>query len=623
MTKDPVYTFPGKAIMITLLLAAVAVAYFNILSAPFSSWDDKEYVVRNADIQGMGWEHISAWFTRFYVGNYHPLTMLSYAIDHAIGMQDPYIYHLTNITIHAANSSILLLLVSRIFGNNIVGFFTALIFALHPSQTESVSWIAERKTVLCALFYLLAMRQYVAYIARPTALRLFAVFLLGICAMLSKGIAVTLPLGLFVIDIFMARQVSIRQSLQEKGPLFIAAIATGIIAIRAQAAGNFLGIHNDYTLWDKIVLAGFAYSRYIIHFLVPTHLSVIYPYPDSIGLLQYAGLAAAAGMMVLLFIAWKRNWHVLTGSIIFYTVNIALVLQFVQFGEYLMADRYLYIAGIGIIIPLVYYPATLLKGSTSKAIGYTAYGSIGIVLLFATFIRNGIWQSDISFMSSILKEFPNSAIAEYSVGSLYLHNGNYAEAEPHINNAVKLAPRNHIAWFNKGVLLLRLGNTDGSLQAFNTCLSLHPYTEAYFSRALLYMGLGKYTEAISDAERTLAKQPGNARAWYIKANSTEQNGDFTTAVACYTQALQFEQNDPLFYLGRGRAYTRLQQSAPALNDLNMAIAMSPSLGEAYYCRGVLQYYAGKDPCSEFRKAGDHGYQVPADIKQKLCPGMGR
>jgi len=152
--------FENKWLHITLLVVAVVIAYSKVFHAGFISWDDYEYVAHNKDIRGFSTVTIAAWFSKFYVGNYHPLTICSYAIDYLFGGTQPFVYHLTNILLHTGNAISLYFFINRLLPrteparqpNTAVGLFVALIFALHPVQTESVSWVAERKTLLCSFF---------------------------------------------------------------------------------------------------------------------------------------------------------------------------------------------------------------------------------------------------------------------------------------------------------------------------------------------------------------------------------------------------------------------------------------------------------------------------------------
>ena len=601
-----------------LIIIAVCAAYSKVFHAGFIAWDDNEYVVHNKDISGITTEYISAWFSKFYIGNYHPLTMLSYAIDHIAGGQDPFVYHFTNLLLHTGNAVVLYFFVSRIAVNRTVGLFTALLFALHPVQTESVSWVAERKTLLCALFYLLALWQYTGYVRQPSLRKMLVVCMLGVAAMLSKGVGVALPVSLLAVDIWMQRNLTNKKPWLEKLPLVAVSIVMGIVAIKAQASENALGMHAETNIWSTLMYAAAAYVQYIVHLFVPIDLSVIYPYPLGVGWVEYLCFAVVIGIVGLAVVAYRRKWYILCGGLVFYTANIALVLQFIQFGETLMADRYLYIAGIGILFPVVYYLYIWLLAKGKQLVATVIMTCVAAALLVATFIRNDIWLSDLDFYTAIVNTFPNSAVAQYSMGGLYMRMGQYDDAEAHLDMAVRLDPLNYKAWYNKGALHLRQGRAMEALDALNKCIAIKEYPKAYFSRAMLYEGTGKPDLAIADADKVLADQPQNARAYYIKADCLEQQGNITGALENYSKAIGYDGAEPLFYIRRGLALAKTNQLPQALSDLDVAVTQNPANGEALYYRGMVKYRMGQSPCNDFNNALRHGYKAATEAIAKFC-----
>lgn len=603
---------------ICLIIAAILLAYYKVFHAPFSSWDDDEYVVKNPDIQQLGLSNIRCWFSHFYVGNYAPITLFTYALDFCIGHMSPIIYHVTNVVIHVFNALLLYHLIRGIQKNETVALFTVLLFALAPVQTEGVSWISERKTLLCIFFYLLALLQYLGYLAKPMGRKLLIVYLLCIAAMLSKAIAVAIPLSMLAIDVMINRDLKARRVWLEKIPIFMIAVIIGLVAIKAESAGKFLGLHPEFGGLQLLPLAGFTYVQYIKHLLAPGHLSLYYTYPDALGFWHYFYLIIAVGIGLLAILAWRKGWNILCGSILFYSFNIALVLQFIQFSFFLMVDHYSYIAGIGVFFPVVYYGVNWFQKIGKPIIAIVMFSCVSLFFFISTFLRNDIWLSEINFTNSLLADYPNSAVAHFTVGAMYLNAGNYKDAEIHINKAVELDPRNYKAWYDKGVLNLRMGRANESLEAFNKCLSINHYSEAYFNRALLYMSTGRPVLALADAEANLELQPRNARSWYIKAYCIEQQGNIGMAIEYYTKAILFEGNEPLFYIRRGLAYTKMSQSQIALDDFNKAIALDPKNGEAYYYRGRIKGNLGQSGCVDLKMAVSRGYKVPAEIMQQSC-----
>src|SRR5690606_10714756 len=309
---------------------------------------------------------------------------------------------------------------------------------------------------------------------------------------------------------------------------------------------------------DTIVFAGYAYVQYIVQLFVPAKLSVLYPYPAAIAPVHIVYLVIAILAMALAVVAWRKKWFLLCGGIAFYTVNIALVLQFVQFGEVLMADRYLYIASIGIWLPVVYYPYTFLKERSKSYAGTIGYSFLAAVFLFLTFTRYDIWMSELNFWQAIVNTFPNSSVAQSSLGGIYLNEGDYGRALQHIDQAVATDPNNHKAWYNKGVVHLRQGKPGEALRALDRAIAIQPEAKALFTRALLYQQIGKPVLAMTDIEQVLAREPQNARAYFIKGSCMEALNNLEGAGKNYTKAILYEQNEPLFHIRRGVVNAQMQ-----------------------------------------------------------------
>jgi tetratricopeptide (TPR) repeat protein len=595
-----------------LLTAAILFAYYKIFNAGFISWDDPEYVLLNKDIRSFSF--LPNWFSQFYIGHYNPLTIASYAIDFLIGGQQPFIYHLENILLHVANALLLYAFINKLFANRNIALFVALLFALHPMHTESVSWVAERKTVLYGLFFFLSLLLYTDYVKTGARNKLVLVYITVIAAMLSKAAALSLPLTLFAVDIWLARPLNNRKPWLEKLPLLLVAIPFGILAINAQKAYGFIGLHPDFKFYETIVFAGYSFVQYIVQFLVPLKLSVIYPYPKEITALHFFYALLSVLIIILGLVSYRKKWNVLAGGILFYTVNIVLVLQFVQFSEEIMSDRYIYTACVGLLVPLVYYSFKFLQ----KKMVIAVFSVWAVLLLVKTYQRNDIWLSELNFWNAIVETFPESSVAESSLGGVYMQTGDYKEAAKYIDAALQADPNNYKAWYNKGVLLFRINDANNALAALNKCISINEYPKALFTRALLYQQTGQYANAFTDIEKVLQSEPENARAYYIKANCLEQQNNLQSAMDNYNKAIEFGENEPLFYMRRGIVAAESGQTKLALNDLNTAIQINPSIGAAWYWRGIVKYNLKQQPCADLNEALKRGYKEAEAAMAKMC-----
>lgn len=605
---------------VAIMVLAVLLAYSKIFGAGFMSWDDIDYVFNTPDIISFSPEHISNWWTEYYIGNYQPLPMASYALDFAIGGTQPFIYHLTNIIWHIADVILVYACMKRLQDNVYIALFVALLFALHPVQTESVSWIAARNKVMNGFFFLLATYAYIGYVLEHNRRKLVWVYVFAIAAYLCKLTAVTLPFALLAVDIWLHRSLQSKTAWLEKVPLVLLAIPIGIINLQAQADVAFLNTHPEFNFGHTVVFAGYAYVQYLVNLLLPVKLSVLYPYPTAIEAIHIIYTVLAAAIVALGVVAYRKQWYVLAGGILFYTVNIAIVLQFVQFGEVLMADRYLYLACIGVWYPVVYYVGRLISQKQLQ-LSKAAIAVMTVLCLCysaATFSRNDIWLSELNFWKSVTNSFPESSVAQSSLGGVYMEEGNNPEALAHINNAISLDANNYKAWYNKGVLLMRKGDAAGALSALNNAIRLKDYSKALFTRALLYQQTGNYNAALPDIKRVLQQEPGNARAHYIYADCVEQQGNIEEALDAYTKAITLNDDEPLFYLRRGLVQAKLGRNKEGIRDMSHAIKQNPSYAEAWYWRGMIKHRSGQMPCDDLNQARNLGLSQATDALMEIC-----
>lgn len=609
MKKYHLFLFPA------LIVLAVLLSYWKILHAGINNWDDAEYVFNNPDIRSFS--NAGLWFTRFYIGNYHPLTMASYALDWMFGGESPFVYHLTNILLHTANGLLVYLLVRSLFKDAVTALCVALLFCLHPVQTESVSWIAERKNVLYGFFFLSSCLTYLKYIKAGGGRWMLLAFVLGVCSLLSKGAAISLPFSWMALDLFSGRPFT-KKSLLEKLPMLAIVVTVGYAGMLAQKEGGFLNWHADVGIAGRIVFGGYAYVSYIATLFFPFRLSVWYPYPSMSDWWVIAGALVAVFVVGLMIFSLKKKWAILSGGLLFFSANIFPVLQFVQFGESLRADRYLYIACLGIFIPVVFY----LRFLFGQGIHKTAKGSFAVVILmllgFQTWSRNHIWLSEVDFWKSVLDTYPNSAVAQYSLGAAFLREGDIAKASAYINDAVASDPDNYKAWYNRAVLNLRQKNPSLALEALNRSISLFPYSKALFTRALLFQQSGQCRGALTDVSKVLEQEPGHSRAWFIRASCLEEQNDFQGSLSAYDQAVRFEPQEPMFYMRRGIVYAKMKQMAAAIKDLDEALRIRPSSGEYHYWRGMVRYRSGQNPCTDLHEALKLGFAEAKPALDKIC-----
>ena len=328
------------------LLVAVVVfcVYIPALHNGFVNWDDDHYVYENPYIQSFGPGVFSWAFTKFYAANWHPLTWISHSLDILFWGLNPEGHHLTNNIFHSANTVIVILLAMKLlqvyeeksgsgfFGDRrvllVASLITGILFGLHPLHVESVAWVAERKDLLCAFFFLLSILAYAGYAGAEGAGRagLSAVwrnknYLLALSffllALLSKPMAVTLTLVLLIIDWFPfgrpGKGETFKSVLLEKTPFLVLSLTSSIITILAQRSGSAIRSLGMMPLHERVLVGIKAIALYLWKMAFPADLVPFYPYPKEVSFvsLQYLVpvLFVAAITVFFLVLSGRRKFR--------------------------------------------------------------------------------------------------------------------------------------------------------------------------------------------------------------------------------------------------------------------------------------------------------------------------
>ncbi len=225
-----------KLLGILIILAIVSIVYIPVFQNGFlKTWDDNRYVLENKYIQEISPESVVKMFTVYYDGHYHPLTLLSLAVDYKIGGLEPKTYHITSLILHLVNVILVFSFVFLLFNkrNLLVPLVVSLLFGLGTMNVESVAWISERKNLLYSMFFFASLIAYLKYIELNKRKFYFLSLLFFLFSILSKSMAISLAVTLILIDLYYKRRVLSRKIIIEKLPFFLLAIAFGVVAIFA------------------------------------------------------------------------------------------------------------------------------------------------------------------------------------------------------------------------------------------------------------------------------------------------------------------------------------------------------------------------------------------------------
>jgi Flp pilus assembly protein TadD len=593
--------------VVAIALLACAIVYGKFLFYGHISWDDPEMVFKNKDVQNM---NLKALFTNHYVGNYVPVTMLVHSIAWLFFENNDTGHHVLNILLHLVNGLLLYKLGRELFKNNTIAGIGVIIFLLHPLQVESVGWISELKNILSTTFYLLSILSYLKYTRAKTSGAYLLSILYFTIGCLSKPSVVVLPLALLGLDFYISEKITLKHILS-KIPFLCLSIIFGIINIKAQTADQFINYSHAFPCVQRFGLAGYALIKYLVLFMFPVNLSVIYPYPEiktAILVLGYIFFAILIGVLAFYF----RKNKIVVALVLFILTNLVLVLQFVPFGEVLYADRYMYvpIIGMGWITGYIF---------SKLKTGFVPIG-IGLIVVFGTltFSRASAWTSALNLYEDIITKYPNQFIALNSAGVETMRMNQDEKSLEYFNRAVKAAPNNYKSYYNRGLLYLKNNKPELAVKSLNQALALYDYSKAYVARASAYYMINDLPKAMNDANYVLQKEPGNSKAHFVLGNCFDNLNRLDEAMKEYNKCIELDGSQPEYYFKRAIVLGKKQDFKSCLGDLTISIELDPFYYEAYYWRGVAKVNLQQNACDDFRTAARNNVKSAVNAFNKYC-----
>jgi len=578
--SNPLQT-PGRVHV--LIMAGIAVVIWLFLKVclnnQFTNWDDPSYITSNPLIKDISPGGLKAIFSTPVVGNYHPLTILTYALEYSAAALNPWLYHFDSLLLHIFVTLLVYWLVYLLTRRPIAAVITALLFGLHPMHMESMAWISGRKDLLYGLFYLGACIAYV-YFTRENDSKKTGWYIgsiaLFIFALLSKPVAVTLPLTLLLIDYFEKRTWS-RKTMLDKIPYFILALICGLIAFKVQRDIGAVDLPNEhFNAIERTALGAYALITYLWKAVLPADLLCFYPYPPKTGGSLPSGyylypLAVAA----IIFITWKyaRKNRVVMFGLLYFIAGIALLLQFIPVGQAILADRYTYLPYFGLFFIAGWYVSSYFEPGANKQTGYVVFAATLLFTGCLGYLSNQrcmVWYDSLSlWRDEIAKEPERAPIAYNNLGFIYFDK-----------------------WYNATGRTERETDYDSALYLMSRYAVLQPDSAgAYQGLSMLYYSKKNYAAASACYKTALRLHP-TPEGYSNYGNFLELLGKPDSALLAYDTALS--QNPEMYapYLNRGKILKQQNRWAEAMRDFNQAIELNPNNGESYYQRSFCDTQSG-------------------------------
>lgn len=542
------------------LALLVAAAFWR---APWLGWvgyDDAQYVSENPLVtQGLGVEALKQAFTSTYASNWHPLTWLSHQLDVTLFGLKPGGHHVVNVLLHLA-ATLLLFAFFRAatkgrFPSPWPAFFVAAFFGVHPLRVESVAWLAERKDVLSAVFWVLCMLLYLHYARRPGFRRYLWLFLCMAAGLLAKPMLVTLPLALLLLDYWPLGRLRVapegcapRDSwwrvLLEKLPLLALAAGSSWVTMLAQKGA--MGSWEHLPLLLRFANSLQSYIFYIGQTFWPSGLAPYYPHPgNNISYLVSGICGGAIVAITIMVVLWRKRAPWLLMGWLWHLLTLAPVIGLVQVGGQSMADRYTYIPSIGLLAAVVYGVAAL-PWRASGGVVHKAAWALGLCallpLVWATQDLTWYWRDGEALFVRALRVAP-SDLAHNNLGNVYARQGKKDLALQQFLKAVELNPASYIASYNAGRLYYGKKNYAQAAKLLYKALEIKPdIYQAHQTLADMYLESKKPIQAAGHLRQALKWAPRRQRLELLNrlGVALAQSGNTGAARQAFLDALRME-----------------------------------------------------------------------------------
>jgi tetratricopeptide (TPR) repeat protein len=626
-----------------LVLAMVTLAcYWPAVSHDFIAYDDPQYVLDNSHINsGLTWAGFTWSFTHFHSCNWHPMTWLSHMLDCQLyGLSAP--GHLfTNLLLHISNSLLVFLVLKRFTGAFWRSAAVAALFAWHPLHVESVAWVSERKDVLSTLFFLLALCAYAKYaegkvignplsaisgqsgassplsvvgskgqnIEDPKSLaadhgpRTTLWYLLGLLffalGLMSKAMLVTLPFVLLLLDFWplgrirLDRRKSTPETLgillpliREKLPFLALAAVASVVTFWAQQSGGAVVAMALLPWRVRFANALLSYVQYLGKAIWPARLAIVYPYHEvSLGwtvgaVFLLAGLSA--------FFLWRaKRQPFLPVGWLWFLGTLVPVIGLVQVGAQAMADRYMYIPSIGLLIVLV-WGAHALDETFRESIsirframlpGLAAVGALA-GLIASTRAQLSYWQNSETLFRHALDVAGGNFVVYDHLGTALLGSGKPNDAIYYLQKATQLEPQNAEAHYNLGTALLRQSRLDEAEAQFAETVRLQPgFAAAESNWGIALRQQGKVAEAASHFLEATRKNPTDPAHVFNLGVALLELDHSDDAANCFAESIRLNPQNPAAHYHLAIALARQHKPNEAIAQAQLARDLAAATGQ--------------------------------------------
>jgi Tfp pilus assembly protein PilF len=586
-----------------LLVLGIVAVYGHTLHAPFI-FDDMPGIVSNPQITKLTTQNIySIWDRRF-------LPLFTFQLNYYVHQDNPLGYHLVNIAIHLVASLLVFLLIAELIRlcyrayHWWIACAAGLTFALHPVQTQAITYMVQRLEAMAAMWYLLALWTYVkGRTATSKKTGWYAVSLIAtLAAMHSKEIALTLPISLVLLEYtVLSRSWSgVRTRLFPLLPwlatLFIIPAYIFNIPeklITAQAESSLLpslnldgvttlsGQHNAVSRQHYFFTQLHVVMTYLRLVILPINQNLDYDYPLTVSLFSFPTLASLVVLMGLIMAGWlvRRRYPLTAFGLLFFFLVLSITSSIFPIDDVIFEHRlYLPLAGLicvgaeALVRCLPYTRSRWLIGAVALYL---------IVLGGATHQRNQLWTDSLAFWQDTAAKSPRKVRVLNNLGMAHLQREEWDKAEAVYLQALEIRPHFSEAHNNLALVYIQTNRLDEATQHLTRAIEIYPeYAHAHNNLGAILMQRSQLTDAEQHFKRAAEIDPLYSAAFDNIGQVYVKQRRLNEAEAAFQKALSIDDRSVVTHNNLGVVYAMKKNPQAAAQEFKRALELDPSYTKA-------------------------------------------
>lgn len=518
-------------------------------------WDDYHFIVNDASAHDFShWRDLFSHNMGYLSGKgnnfYRPLYSLLNTADYKTGGGNPFTFHVTNTLLHAGVAVLACILVFMVSKNIYVAAATGLLFALHPVQTQAVTYIAGRADPMYAFFALLAIVLFLAYVKGRGNLLVYSASLVSfILSLLSKEAAAITPflILLCIYAISEKGDEKTKRALLRTIPFFV--ILAVYILLRATVLNFSKTVFSTlsvptpsfYIRMLTACKAIFLYFKFLL-FPVGFHLEIFFP--PAVSLMERATFAAVTGVILLitgLFYAYKRN-KILFFALCWFFLALLPVLNLFPINAP-VAVHWLYLPSMGFFFAITLAAWELLRNKNAYLF-IAIFTVIAVILGIMTYNKNKEWRNEETLYKSILPSAQTPRLY-VNLGNISAKKGEFDKAIVYYRKALQIAPNQTEAYSNLGYIYDKKKEFNKAVEVLELAVKLTPkLTSAHINLAVTYVHMGRYDDAMKEINKAVELSPNNEMVWNVLGKICFALGQRDRAKEAFERSLNINKDQP-------------------------------------------------------------------------------